>query len=277
MIDSNVSVLAVIGTNLFAGTWDDGVFLSTDNGGSWRAVNTGLTSSDVQALAVIGTNLYAGTQSNGTGGGVFLSTNNGTSWTAINNGLENTGLSGYHSVSSFAISGTNLFAGCEPDIQGSYLGSNVNSGVFLSTNNGTNWTAVNTGLPDTAVYSLMVSGTNLFAGTSGDGVWRRPLSEMIASNVVSSNESVVALSMTQNYPNPFSQSTTISFISPDRGPAQVTVVNLLSAEVARLFSGELEMGEHSFTWDAQGMTPGIYECVVRMNGREEEMPMMLMH
>ncbi|MCK7528688.1 MAG: hypothetical protein MZV64_69590 [Ignavibacteriales bacterium] len=63
-----------------------GVFLSTNNGTSWTAVNTGLTNTNVRALAVSGTNLFAGTD----GGGVFLSTNNGTSWTAVNTGLTNT-------------------------------------------------------------------------------------------------------------------------------------------------------------------------------------------
>ena len=80
------SALAVSGTNLFAGT-DGGVFLSTNNGTSWTAVNTGLTNTVCLVLLPSrGTNLFAGTD----GGGVFLSTNNGTSWTAVNTGLTNT-------------------------------------------------------------------------------------------------------------------------------------------------------------------------------------------
>ncbi|MCL6493864.1 MAG: T9SS type A sorting domain-containing protein [Ignavibacterium sp.] len=99
-----VRSLAVSGTNLFAGTFGGGgVFLSTNNGTSWTAVNTGLTFNRVYSLAVSGTNLFAGTW----GGGVFLSTNNGTSWTAVNTGLTNT------YVSSLAVSDTNLFAGTE--------------------------------------------------------------------------------------------------------------------------------------------------------------------
>jgi hypothetical protein len=58
-------------------------------------------------------------------------------------------------VYSFAVSGTNLYAG-------TYGG-----GVFLTTNNGTSWSAVNTGLATTRVQALALSGTNLFAGTSG--------------------------------------------------------------------------------------------------------------
>ena len=73
-------------------------------------------------------------------------------------------------VRALAVSGTNLFAGTD------------GGGVFLSTNNGTSWTAFNIGLTNTVVNALAVSGTNLFAGTN-DGVWRRPLSEMIASTI----------------------------------------------------------------------------------------------
>jgi hypothetical protein len=117
----SVRCFAGNGSNLFAGT--GGLFLSTNNGTSWTAVNTGLTNTNAQALVVNGSNLFAGTW----GGGVFLSTNNGTNWTAVNTGLTNT------DVLSLAVNGSNLFAGT--------YGS-----VFLSTNNGTSWTAVNNGL-----------------------------------------------------------------------------------------------------------------------------------
>ena len=53
-----------------------GVFKSTNGGGNWSAVNTGLTDTDVRALAIdpaTPATLYAGTD----GGGVFKSTNGG--------------------------------------------------------------------------------------------------------------------------------------------------------------------------------------------------------
>jgi hypothetical protein len=71
----------------------------------------------------------------------------------------------YGGVTSFVVSpdgagGTNLFAA-------------NGSGVYLSTNDGTSWIGVNTGLTNTYVYALAVSpaaggtrGTNLFAGTA---------------------------------------------------------------------------------------------------------------
>ncbi len=147
-----VMSLAVSGTNLFAGTFDGRVFLSTNNGTSWTRVNSGFAP-DLITLAVSGTNLFAGTVHYG----VILSTNNGTSWTAVDSGLTN-----IFSVNALAVSGANLFAGS---------GQIPGGGVFLSTNNGTSWTAVDSGLTYSSVYSLVVSGTNLFAGTYGGGVF----------------------------------------------------------------------------------------------------------
>jgi photosystem II stability/assembly factor-like uncharacterized protein len=160
--DAIIQSLAVNGTDLFAGT-SNGVYLSS-NGLSWTAVNNGLTNLDVRALAFNGSNLFAGT-----GGGVFRSTDHGSSWTPVNNGLTGLALD----VLSLVFSDNILFAGT------------WRGGVFLSKNNGASWTAVNTGLMNSdiqassVVHSLAILGTDLFAGTRGAAVWRRPLSEMI--------------------------------------------------------------------------------------------------
>lgn len=146
-----VQSFAASGTNLFGGTIGGGVYLSTNNGTDWTAVNTGLSNKAVYALNLAGTNVFAGTV-----GGVFLSTNGGAGWAAVNTGLT------YTSVLALGINGTNLFAGTG------------GGGVFLSTNNGTGWTAVNSGLTTTQskqVYAFAVIGSSLFAGTYG-GVFR---------------------------------------------------------------------------------------------------------
>ena len=100
MTNNFVNALVVSGTNLFAGTFNGGIFRSSNNGTSWTAVNTGLTNARVYSLAVSGTNLFAGTA-----GGVFLSTNNGTSWSAASTGLPNS------TVYALVASDTSLFAG----------------------------------------------------------------------------------------------------------------------------------------------------------------------
>jgi len=84
-------------------------------------------------------------------------------WVAISDGradwVPTNGPGTFESVIVFAVSGPNLFAGIE------------GGGVYLSPNNGTSWTAVNTGLTDGYVRSLAFSGPNLFAGTYGGGVF----------------------------------------------------------------------------------------------------------
>jgi exo-beta-1,3-glucanase (GH17 family) len=64
--------------DLFAGTVD-GVFRSQDGGGSWTAVNTGLSSPNVHAVAVDALGrVFAATHA----GGVFVSSNDGANWSA---------------------------------------------------------------------------------------------------------------------------------------------------------------------------------------------------
>ncbi len=76
------------------------------------------------------------------------------------------------------------------------------------------------------------------------------------------------------FPNPVTQSTQITFISPSAGYTEVSILNMLGVKVARLFSGELGAGEHSFAWDAAKMAApqGAYECLVRINGQVETLP-----
>ncbi len=166
--NSYVYSFAISGVNLFAGGYG-GVYLTTNNGTSWTAVNSGLSYTIVIALAVSpngtsGANIFAGTGDwmYSGGEGVYLSTDNGTSWTAVDSGLTDNDVLAL-AVSPNGTGGTNLFAG---------TGGRDAKGIFLSTNNGTTWTAVDSGLTNTYVRSLAVSpngtgGTNIFAGTAG--------------------------------------------------------------------------------------------------------------
>ncbi len=155
-----VSALAVSGTNLFAGT-GQGVFLSADNGASWREVNTGLDCREVRCLAVIGGNLFAGTNwfdvpPQLSIGGVYSSADNGQNWVPANSGLPvNT------DIRAFAVSGTILFVGAMDDID-----YEVSGGLFLSTDKGKTWTLVKAD----NILSLAVSGSTLFAGWGSLGV-----------------------------------------------------------------------------------------------------------
>jgi hypothetical protein len=245
------------GTNIFAGTGTgkDGIFLSTNNGTSWTAVNTGLMTDAAVTEWVFssfafspngagGTNIFAGTN----GSGVYLSTDNGsTNWTQVNSGLT-----GFNTlVNALAVSGKNLFAGVS-GIIGTHSG-----GVFLSTNNGTSWTGVSSGLATDDVWSLGVSGNNLFAGTD-NGIYVRPLNEMITSVRQVTNETPRQFMLAQNYPNPFNPSTTMQFSLPKATYVTLNIYNSLGQEVALLVSENLNAGTYTKEWNASGFASGIY-------------------
>lgn len=66
-----------------------------------------------------------------------------------------------------------------------------------------------------------------------------------------------------NYPNPFSGTTTITFVLP--GPAEVSLIvyDLLGRPVRRLASGGRAVGHHRVVFDAGDLPAGIYPYVLR--------------
>ncbi|MCG6915766.1 S8 family peptidase, partial [bacterium BMS3Abin03] len=72
------------------------------------------------------------------------------------------------------------------------------------------------------------------------------------------------LELKQNYPNPFNPTTTISFSIPQTGEVVLTVYNALGESVKTVAKGFLEQGEYSFSFNAEGLTSGIYIYRLRM-------------
>jgi photosystem II stability/assembly factor-like uncharacterized protein len=156
-----VQSLAILGTNLFAGS-PGGVYRlelqASDQNRVWERMSAGLPEfGAIQSIAVAGDTLFASLAIRvlpaPAGPLVFRSTDQGKTWRAASNGLPN-GV-----VVSFAAMGGKVFAA-------------TFDGVFVSSDNGDNWTAANNGLPaQTSVLSLAVSGAGLFAGAAGRGVF----------------------------------------------------------------------------------------------------------
>jgi hypothetical protein len=56
-----IQVLLVNGSTVFAGSHGGGIFFSTNNGSTWKALNSGLTCGDVKSIAVSENTIFAGT------------------------------------------------------------------------------------------------------------------------------------------------------------------------------------------------------------------------
>ncbi len=265
-LNNEAQTIVVNGTNLYAGTWGGatgGVFESTNNGANWTALVTGygFGSNGVHGLDINGNNIIACVFE-----GAQVSTDNGVTWT------WNTFLSGYASL-CIARSGSNVFVGTE---EGVYLttdngvtfnpvnssmpgknyvyalavdGSNIfagsDSGVYVTSNNGLLWTAVNTGLTDKSIHSLAIYGTDLYAGTATQGVWKRALSQMVSGiNEISDKDKMNV------YPNPF----TDKFSVEDTKAGQLfTLYDITGREI-----GQYSAKGNVLSINGEGLQRGIY-------------------
>jgi hypothetical protein len=96
-----VNSFAVNGNTIFAGTDNDGIYTSTNNGTSWLSSSNGINNTvRIYSLFTLGSDVFAGTSN-----GIYLTNNTGALWTAQNIGLfQNT------KVDDFASDGTFLYA-----------------------------------------------------------------------------------------------------------------------------------------------------------------------
>ncbi len=62
----------------------------------------------------------------------------------------------------------------------------------------------------------------------------------------------------QNYPNPFNPTTTINYSVPRTGNVTLKVYNLLGQEVATLFAGVQQVGNHTAVFDGSRLASGVY-------------------
>lgn len=173
------------GAMIFAGTQNDGIYLSIDNGLSWSPVDQTPVVETEKHAAVIGAKAYYGGPTvfslilsgkfllaGMNFGGVYRSTNNGGSWSAASEGFTSSAPMGPPSITTLALSGEYIFAGTTGD------------GVFLSTNHGRQWTYASNGLPadGRSVYCPInalvsvpkpkrIDGENVFAATEGAGIF----------------------------------------------------------------------------------------------------------
>ncbi len=74
-----------------------------------------------------------------------------------------------------------------------------------------------------------------------------------------------SFSLEQNYPNPFSDYTTIVFELTRRGRVELVVTDLSGKVVATLLSGETSAGRYLVSFQDAKLTTGVYCCVLRAN------------
>lgn len=184
LVSSDIFSLAVNEGAVFAGTFGNGVYRTTDNGENWKAV--GLPGVYVRSLAVHNHIIFAGTYDSG----VYRSTDNGETWLTSGGGQRIYSIIEYGDVifaggSSFnrstdeGVTWVQINKGTSGGTVCSLAGSNgqifvgnSNGAIDRSITNGDNWIKVFTG-PKYSYYmnTLAGQGNQVFVGTDHDGVF----------------------------------------------------------------------------------------------------------
>lgn len=79
----------------------------------------------------------------------------------------------------------------------------------------------------------------------------------------------------QNYPNPFNPSTNVSFTLPVSGKVNLSVFDIHGRKVTELANRNYVQGTHSITFDAAGLSSGIYFYALETNGLRQVQKMTL--
>lgn len=82
--------------------------------------------------------------------------------------------------------------------------------------------------------------------------------------------------LSQNYPNPFNPSTIISYQLPVNSEVTLKVFDMLGRDIATLVDGSIPAGSHSVTFDAVGLTSGMYFYQLQTPGFSQTRRMLLL-
>jgi hypothetical protein len=157
-----------------------GELIRRNNTGQWVLSNNGLPAvRGAQGLAYCDDAMFTWVPYNG----MYASVDMGHTWSFAGAGLNGEGF-GFR---DFAAAGRELYVVTGP-------------GVVGTKDYGQNWYACNTGLKNLNVSSLLFLNDTLYAGTYGNGVWKRAVNDIsLGINEVETSRETIRV-----YPNPAS-------------------------------------------------------------------------
>jgi TonB family protein len=213
---------------------------SADSGAHWTTVSSPATW--IKCFGSTTRRLFIGTFTEG----LFSTSDGGASWSQCDQILARNLVSG---IISFR---DTLFV--------------ATTGVFQSNDDGASWTDISENLQQVPVTSVAVCGRYLFAVTEKNGLWRRPLNELITSAPARDNASVPgSSSLAQNFPNPFNPTTTIAYDVPAPSRVKLAVYDILGREISVLVDSDVRAGKGVAKFDGSTRSSGVY--IYRIEGK----------
>lgn len=274
----NISSFAIRGDSLYAGTFGSGVFVKKISSNSnWSTYNIGMPWLNIESLTHIDGRLFAGSGANATvsqqvspghawvetpfapfngipnsflgvvrqgdvllgagSQGMYRSADEGATWEHFNPG---TGLLGY---ARFTTAGNRVLVQLAKSTGLSF--------IKFTDDQGLSWTDFDPGLSGSFGYDLTFYAGRLYAARS-NGLWRIELTTAAPEPIDKT------ATLEQNFPNPFSGRTTISFTLARAERVEIAVFDAAGAYIRTVWRGEKPAGSHRLELDAGDLPGGMY-------------------
>ncbi len=263
---TTVDVAASNPNVIYCGTDDANVWVTTNGGGTWQLINTGLPRRWVTRVTIHPDSAnvcyvaLSGYKVDSTGSHIYRTTNFGASWNSIRGNLPDA------PINDILI---------DPLVMSTlYIATDV--GVMLTTDMGTEWRVLGSEFPSSVPchdLTLHNPSRTLMVWTHGRSAFRTSL---IPTTVDEIGQQPDLFTLHQNYPNPFNPSTTISFQIDRPNCVRLTIFDMTGREVLRLVDERLEAGRHTREFTASVISSGVYFYRLSVGGRGESRKMLLL-
>jgi photosystem II stability/assembly factor-like uncharacterized protein len=153
--------------------------------------------------------------------------------------------------------------------------SGENQGVYYTNDGGATWSNVSPTLvaPTDEVKGIYFNGLSgyLWAGA-------REGQLVYTNQVATGDDPPIALpfNLEQNFPNPFNPATTIKFSIDRKDRVSLNVYDVNGRRVATILNKEMDPGDYSISFQADGLSSGVYFYVLKTSTAEMMKKMILL-
>jgi hypothetical protein len=124
-------------------------------------------------------------------------------------------------------------------------------------------TQVQTFTDEVTITAMDQAKLQFYFGGSNASVWIDDITIVDKSLITGIDEPIVAngnISVLQNYPNPFTSTTTIKYKVAEPGLVSLKIYDVIGTEIACLVNERKAAGDYTVDWNACGVKSSIYFC-----------------
>lgn len=236
---------------IYAGTDDGNIWVTKDEGTTWKQISTSLPLRWVTRITVdpfikdIAYVTLSGYRQDEYLSHIFKTSDAGDSWQDISGNLPEVPLN------DVIVDSNNT----------SVLYAASDAGVFY-TNDNVNWNLLGTDLPNVPVTDITLHNPTrtLVAATFGRSMWKFNLNQI--TEIKENQELKNQFTLSQNYPNPFNPITNIKFTIPvvDANYTSTTlkIYDILGNEITTLVNETKPPGNYEVEFNGSGFASGVY-------------------